>query len=177
MLVSRIYFVVCLRVTPYTTNHLITFSIHYFKFAVMEKKKETRQFVNEPEIQNLRWFLKQYVENDVRHTLEGFALSMDMTSRELGRYLRGEHKPRRKTIEKWGELFGVDYTYMTTYHCEFIKYSFETYVKPKQSGHHITKREVRQSYDDMIDEYETMAREGEVEYNAKVVDLMKRHKI
>lgn len=33
----------------------------------MEKKKETRPFVNEPEIQNLRWFLKQYVENDARH--------------------------------------------------------------------------------------------------------------
>lgn len=143
----------------------------------MEKKNETRLFVNEPEIQNLRMFLKQYLNIDVKHTLEGFALSMGMTSRELGRYLRGEHKPRRRTIEKWAELLGVDYTYMTTRQCEFIDYPFETFVKPKQSGHHITKREVRQSYDTMIEEYITMAHEGEVEYNAKVVDLMKRHKI
>lgn len=143
----------------------------------MEKQKETRQFTNEPEIQNLRWFLKQYVENDVKHTLESFAQNMEMTSRELGRYLRGEHKPRRKTIAKWAELLGVDYTYMITHQCEFIDYPFETFVKPKQSGRHITKREVRQSYDAMIDEYVTMAREGEIPYEPKVEELMKRYKI
>lgn len=143
----------------------------------MEKQKETQQFVNEPEIQNLRWFLKQYVENDVKHTLEGFARSMKMTSRELGRYLRGEHKPRKGTIMKWADMLGVDYSYMTTIHCPFVDYPFERFSHPKKSGCHITKHEVRQYQDLMIEEYESMVREGEVEYNAKVVDLMKRYKI
>lgn len=138
---------------------------------------EKRRFEKEPEIQNLRMFLKQYLDNDVHHTLEDFARSMSMTSRELGRYLRGEHKPRKSTIQRWAELLGVDCTEMKTLQCEFINYPFEKYVKLKQGGHHNTKREIRRSYDEMIDEYVSMAREGEVEYNTKIVDLMKRHKI
>lgn len=143
----------------------------------MERQKETRQFVNEPEIQNLRWFLKQYIENDATHTLEGFARSMGMTSRELGRYLRGEHKPRKSTIMKWSKLLGVDYSYMTTSHCPFIDYPFEKFSQPKKSGSHVSVRAVRQTYDAMIDEYVTMANEGVVTYDPKVEDLMKRYKI
>lgn len=157
--------------TNFNPQHLLS------NFAIMEKQKETRMFVNEPEIQNLRWFLKQYLDNDIHHTLEGFARSMGMTSRELGRYLRGEHKPRRSTVQKWAERLGVDYIYLITVKCPFIDYPFEKFSHPKKSGSHVSVRTIRKTYDAMIDEYVTMVREGEVEYNVKVIDLMKRHKI
>lgn len=144
----------------------------------MEKKNEkTRRFVNEPVIQNLRIFLKQYLENDSHHTLKGFATSMGMTSRELGRYLRGEHKPRKTTTQRWADMLGVDYTYMTSSQCPFLDYPFEKYSHPKKSGTHITIRAIRQTYEAMIDEYITMVREGEIPYEPKVEDLMQRYKI
>lgn len=144
----------------------------------MEKKNEkTRRFVNEPEIQNLRMFLKQYLENDDHHTLEGFAQSMRMTSRGLGRYLRGEHKPRKSTTMRWAILLQVDYNYMTSLHCSFVNYPFEKYSHPKKSGSHITVSAIRHTYEAMIDEYIAMVREGEIPYEPKVEDLMKRYKI
>lgn len=142
----------------------------------MKNESTNKKISDEAVIQNLRMFLKQFLVNDTYHTLEGFARRMDMSSRELGRYLRGEHKPRKSTITKWANMLGVDYEYMTTLHGKYINYPFDRYVKPKPNGHHITMREVRRSYDAMIDDYETMAREGIVDYNKNIIDMIERHK-
>lgn len=143
----------------------------------MEKKNENRKYANEPEIQNLRMFLKRYLNNDASHTLEGFAHSMGMTSRELGRYLRGEHKPRKSTIAKWTELLGIDYADMMVVQGPFVEYPFERFSRPKKNGTHVSVRTMRRTYEAMIDEYNTMVHEGEVPYEPKVEDLMKRYKI
>lgn len=125
-------------------------------------------------VQNLRKFLREYlIEGGTR---KDFAQSMGMSLTQLNQYLTGIYAPTKRTVEKWSQKLGVSYEEMMTAEFEYISYPFEEMYKPKVQSHHITKRDLRHSYDLMIDEYESMAREGEVEYNAKVVDLMNRYK-
>lgn len=126
-------------------------------------------------IQNLRRHFRQNMAEG--GTRADFATRMGMSLTMLNQYLTGIYEPRPCTVEKWALRLGVSHEQMMTADFEFVPYPIEDLVRPKSQSRHVTKREWRQSFDDMIDEYVTMANEGEVEYNSKIVELMKRYKI
>lgn len=135
----------------------------------------TKKADNHAAVQNLRRFLREYLAGGGVRAC--FAQSMGMSQTQLNQYLSGVYTPTRRTTEKWARFLGISPGEMMTVNFEYIPYPFEEMFKPKTQSRRITKREWRQSYDAMKDEYIMMAREGEVEYDSKIIDLIERHKI
>lgn len=126
-------------------------------------------------VQNLRRFLREFLAGGgVR---ADFARSMEMSQTQLNQYLSGVYTPTRGTTEKWARFLGISHDEMMATDFEYIPYPFEELFKPKAPSKRVTKREWRQSYEAMKDEYMMMAHEGEVEYNSKIIDLIERYKI
>lgn len=143
------------------------------------EKKQTRPAAEKAAIQNLRRFLKEYLESSPRHKLNDFALKLGKTSSELGRYLRGENNPRRKLVEYWAEQFGVSYDEMMTADFEYIDYPFIRENVPHKGGGHLRKTDVRANY--KVVEEEITAFVGEDmdinELRRGIHEIFNQHKI
>lgn len=140
------------------------------KSIYLDKKAD-----NNAAVQNLRRFLRKHLtEGGVR---TDFAQNMSMSQTQLNQYLSGVYIPTRKTIDKWAKHLGISPEEMMTTDFEYIPYPFEELFKPKAQTKRVTKKEWRQSYEDLKNDYIIMAREGEVEYDSKIIALIERHKI
>lgn len=143
----------------------------------MEKRSiyRDKKAENHAAVQNLRKSLREFIAGGgVR---ADFAQSINMSQTQLNQYLSGVYAPTQRTTEKWAKYLGTSHDEMMVADFEYIPYPFEELFKPKTPSKRVTKREWRQSYEAMLDEYMMMAHEGEVEYNQKVVDLMERYRI
>lgn len=141
-------------------------------------KKVTRHAAEHPAIQNLRRFLREYLESSPRHSLADFAPKLGKTPGELGRYLRGECNPRRKLVEYWAEQFGISYEEMMIVDFEYIEYPFIRNSLPHKSGRHVTKAETRSNHDAMTEEIRSFLCEDISEDRLNgVMEIIHKHRI
>lgn len=129
-----------------------------------------------PAIQRLRLYLREYLEQG--GTLLQFARELGTAYNSVTRYLRGESLPRRATIMKWGEAFGVTYEEMMTPPEEFIRYPIEKMSQPKKGGLYLSRKTVRREYRiGLLEDYDFLVQEGKVEYNADLVKILKKPRV
>lgn len=142
----------------------------------MNNKGTLRHAGNHPAIQKLRQYFREYSEQS--GTMLDFARHLDLSYNTLTRYLRGECKPRKSTIHKWAVAFGIDDAEMTTAPVEYIPYPFDHLSKPKQGGQYLSKKSVRQKYRiGLLEDYDSLVREGLAEYNTEVVKILEKNRI
>lgn len=131
---------------------------------------------NHPAIQRLRLYLREYIEQG--GTLLQFTNKLDTAYNSVTRYLRGETLPRRRTIMKWADAFGVTYVEMMTPPEEYVPYPLERMCQPKKGGSYLSRKNVRREYrDGLLEDYNFLVKEGKVEYNADLVKMLKKPRV
>lgn len=107
-----------------------------------------------------------------------FAQRLGMSYNNFTRYLRGGCEPRKATIEKWADSFGVSFEEMMTPLESHIPYPFGKYKKPKQGGKYLSKKMVRREYrEGLLEDYNGLVNEGSVEYHSEIVKILEKSRI
>lgn len=142
----------------------------------MKKSKTYGHAENHPAIQKLRMYYREY--SNQGGIMYDFANSLGMSYNNIARYLRGGCEPRKATVEKWAEAFGISYDEMMTPLETFIHYPFGKYSKPKLGGKYLSKQMVRREYrEGLLEDYNGLVNEGLVEYNAEIVKILEKSRI
>ena len=168
----------CSNLTRRSVYHISYYLRIYSEIylCIMENKKTNRPADNHPAIQNLRRFYSIEANDDGK--VSTFALKMGVNERQMGAHLRGEHEPRERTVRKWADYFGIEYTDMLTADFEYIPCPLKKLSKPKKSGRHFTKREYRELYGTMEDEVSQFVSESDIgmEYGFKILEIIALYK-
>lgn len=129
-----------------------------------------------PAIQKLRFYLREYIEQGGSLIL--FTRKLGTAYNSVTRYLRGETLPRRCTIMKWAEAFGVTYEEMMTPPEEYVPYPFERLSQPKKGGLYLSRKAVRREYrNGLLEDYDFLVQEGKVEYSADLVKILTKPRV
>ena len=140
----------------------------------MKSKNALRPAKNHPAIQNLRRFYRDFAQDG--SSVKSFAQAVGIDERKMGTLLRGEHEPTEETVRLLATCLRVDFLTMMTVDFDFIPYPVQRFKKPRKSGRHVTKEEIRMQYDTMMEEVSQLVSESDVEYGEEILKIIKRHK-